>query len=312
MNILIIGTGGVGGYFGGKLALAGNKVIFVARGKHLEAIKEKGLVVKSLKGDFVIHPAIVTDNFSALAPPDLIILGVKAWQVKDIATEIKPILHDKTVILPLQNGVMVGEELSAVLGPKHVLGGLCRIFSKIEAPGVINHYGVDPEIVFGELNNEKTARILELQQNFVKSGFKATIPESIQTELWRKLILIGSGSLLALTRSSYGSVRENPETRTLMQNLLIEIYLVGKKSGARLEDDTVDKIMKYIDSYPYDSNTSLARDIWAEKPSEIEYQSGSVSVLGEKLGIQTPINTFIYHCLLPMERRAREKALGMK
>jgi 2-dehydropantoate 2-reductase len=309
MKIAIIGTGGVGGYFGGRLANAGNEVTFIARGEHADAIRKNGLVVKSINGDFVIIPAKVSGNIGNVEAPDLIILGIKAWQVQEVAREIKTIIGENTTVLPLQNGVMSPGELKDILGEKHVVGGLCRIFSKIDAPGVINHYGVDPEIVFGELNNEKTGRVLELQQTFVKSGFKATIPESIQTELWRKLILIGSGSLLALTRSSYGSVRENQETRILMQNLLNEIYQVGKKSGVRLEDDTIEKIMKYIDSYPYDSNTSLARDIWAEKPSEIEYQSGSVSILGEKLGVPTPVNTFVYHCLLPMEKRAREKAL---
>ncbi len=308
MKIAIIGTGGVGGYFGGRLAFAGNDVTFVARGEHAEAIRKNSLIVKSINGDFVVNPATVVGSASELKGPDLVILGIKAWQVKEMAHQLKSIIGENTIVLPLQNGVMAPGELTEILGEKHVIGGLCRIFSKIEAPGVINHYGVDPQIVFGELNNEKTARVLEIQQIFTKSGFKGTIPESIQTELWRKLVLIGSGALLALTRSPYGSVRENKETRVLLQNLLTEIYMVGQKSGAKLEDDTVEKIMNYIDSYPYDANTSLARDIWAEKPSEIEYQSGSVAMLGEKLGVPTPVNSFVYHCLLPMERRARERS----
>lgn len=307
MNILIIGTGGVGGYFGGKLAHARNQVTFVARGKHLEAIRENGLIVKSLKGDFKIHPANVTENISATGSPDLIILGIKAWQVKDLVKEIKPLLHHETIILPLQNGVMAGEELSQILGKKHVLGGLCRIFSKIEAPGVISHFGVEPEIVFGELDNRKTARIKHLREVFLKSDIKATIPEDIQTELWKKLMIIGSGGLLALTRSSYGGVRENPESRELMRKLLMEIHAVANKAGAHIEPGFVEKTMNYIDSYPYDSTTSLARDIWAEKPSEIEYQNGTISHFGEKFGIETPVNKFVYHCLLPMERRARGK-----
>lgn len=309
MNIAIIGTGGVGGYFGGKLAQAGNNVTFIARGEHLKAIRKNGLAVRSIKGDFVINPAKVTNKLSEIKSPDLIILGIKAWQIPEMALELKGIISDSTVVLPLQNGVMAPEELKSVLGEKHVLGGLCRIFSKIEAPGIVNHYGVEPEIVFGELNNQKTERIEKIRQIFTDANFKATVPEDIQTELWKKLILIGSGSLLALTRSSYGSVRANQETRVLMYSLITEICQVGQKAGARLSLDIVEKTMQYIDSYPYDSNTSLARDIWAGKPSEIEYQSGTVAILGEKLGVATPVNSFIYHCLLPMERRAREKAL---
>lgn len=155
MKIAIIGTGGVGGYFGGRLACAGNDVTFIARGEHADAIRKNGLIVKSINGDFVVKPAKVSSNIGEVEAPDLIILGIKAWQVKEVAREIKAIIGANTTVLPLQNGVMSPGELKDILGEKHVIAGLCRIFSKIEAPGVINHYGVDPEIVFGELNNEK-------------------------------------------------------------------------------------------------------------------------------------------------------------
>ncbi len=306
MKIAIIGTGGVGGYFGGKLAQAGNEVTFIARGEHLKSIRENGLIVKSIKGDFSIVPARVTDNIGEIESPDLIILGIKAWQVKEVAQELKIIIKENTTVLPLQNGVLASEELNTVINNQHVIGGLCRIFSKIEAPGVINHFGIEPEIVFGELDNTLTPRVKRILATLESSDIKASISQDIQTELWKKLMIIGCGGLLALTRSTYGGVRENKETREMMHSLLTEIYQVSEKAGAKIETTFVEKTMKYIDTYPYDATTSLARDIWAGKPSEIEYQNGTIAILGEKYGIETPVNKFIYNCLLPMERRARE------
>jgi len=306
MKIAIIGTGGVGGYFGGKLAQAGNEVTFIARGEHLKSIRENGLKVKSIKGDFSIVPARVTDNIGEIESPDLIILGIKAWQVKEVAQELKIIIKENTTVLPLQNGVLASEELNTVINNQHVIGGLCRIFSKIEAPGVINHFGIEPEIVFGELDNTLTPRVKRILATLENSDIKASISQDIQTELWKKLMIIGCGGLLALTRSTYGGVRENKETREMMHSLLTEIYQVSEKAGAKIETTFVEKTMKYIDTYPYDATTSLARDIWAGKPSEIEYQNGTIAILGEKYGIETPVNKFIYNCLLPMERRARE------
>jgi 2-dehydropantoate 2-reductase len=305
MNIAIIGTGGVGGYFGGKLAQAGNHVTFIARGEHLKAIRENGLQIKSIKGDFLIKPANVTDSIAEIVSPDLVILGVKAWQVKDIALQLKQVIKPDTTVLPFQNGVLAHEELLEVLQPQQVIAGLCRIFSKIEAPGVINHFGVEPEIVFGEVDNSKTPRVENLHKVFESAGITSNIAGDILTELWKKLMIIGSGGLLALTRSTYGEVRENKETRELMHLLLQEIFQVSAKAGAHIEPQFVDKTMNYIDTYPYDAATSLARDIWSGKPSEIEYQNGTVARMGEKLGVSVPVNKFVYHCLLPMERKSR-------
>ncbi|NJK94186.1 MAG: 2-dehydropantoate 2-reductase [Bacteroidales bacterium] len=306
MNITIIGTGGVGGYFGGKLAQAGNNVTFIARGEHLKQIREKGLQIKSIKGDFLIKPAMATDNISEIDTPELVILGVKAWQVKDIAVQLKPLIKENTIVLPLQNGVLAADELLAVLQPNQVLAGLCRIFSKIEAPGIINHFGVEPEIVFGEMNNGINPNVEKLQKTLESAHIKSKIAGDIRTELWKKLMIIGSGGLLALTRTTYGEIRENSETRELMRVLLKEIYEVALADGAKIEIDFTEKTMAYIDTYPYDATTSLARDICAGKPSEIDYQNGTVARLGEQFKVGVPLNSFVYSCLLPLERKARK------
>jgi 2-dehydropantoate 2-reductase len=305
MKIAIIGTGGVGGYFGGKMANAGYDVSFLARGKHLEAIRENGLQIKSIKGDFKITNVHATDTLQEIGIADLILLSVKAWQIKDFARELPYIIHENSLILPLQNGILVAEELSEFVPKENILGGLCRIISKIDAPGVINHFGVEPTIVFGELDNKKTARVERIKTLFDKSGFNSRVADDIQAELWKKFISICVSGLLAITKSTYGEIRELPQTRKMMIDLLTEIYILSQKVGINLEHDFIEKTVSYIDTFPYDSTSSLARDVWEGKPSEIEYQNGTVVKLSDKYGLESPINRFVYNCILPMERRAR-------
>ena len=156
MKIAVIGTGGIGGYFGGRIANAGYDVTFVARGEHLKAIRKNGLIVNSIEGDFKINPVKITDNLHDLKESDLVILGVKAWQVKETSNVLKNVLHENATVLPLQNGISSYDEASSELGKERVLCGLCRIISMIEAPGIIKHFAIEPTIVFGEKNNIHT------------------------------------------------------------------------------------------------------------------------------------------------------------
>jgi 2-dehydropantoate 2-reductase len=307
MKIAIIGTGGVGGYFGGKLAKAGYDVTFLARGEHLSAIQKNGLIVKSILGDFKIYPAKVTDIIDTIGLTDLVILGVKAWQVKDISTELFSIIKKDTTILPLQNGVMASEELMENIRNVNIIGGLCRIISKIEAPGVINHFGLEPSILFGELDNTGTERIDLIKAMFDNAGISSKISEDITADLWKKFIGICVSGLLAVTKTTYGELRELKETRQLMIELVNEIYVLSQQLWIRIESDFVGKMISVIDSYPYESTSSLTRDVWDGKPSEIEYQNGTVVRLGEKFGVDTPVNRFVYNSILPMEMKARKK-----
>ena len=305
MKIVIIGTGGVGGYFGGKLAEAGEDVTFVARGEHFKKINSSGLKVKSWKGDFEIKPAKVVQNISELKNPDLILLGIKSWQVSGVAEEIKNILSEKTIVQPMQNGVLAAEELKQVLPEQNVINGLCWIFSKIENPGIINHMSSEPVITFGECNNEKTERVQKLEQLYLNAGIKTILADDIDVALWKKFILICLSGLCAVANSAHGPLRELPETREMMINLLEEVYQVGKASGVNLQENVVEKTMKAVDNMDYNATSSLTRDVWEGKPSEIEYQNGTVVKLGKKLGIPVPVNTFVYNCLLPQEIKAR-------
>lgn len=305
MKIAIIGTGGVGGYFGAKLVQAGYDVTFVARGKHLEMIQNNGLIVKSILGDFKVENLKATDKISEIDNPDLIIVGVKAWQIKEIRDDIKLILKNETVVLPLQNGVLATGELSEKIDRKNILGGLCRIISKIDSPGVIHHIGVTPTIVFGELDRTKTERIDKIQNIFKNAEIETKVSEDIEADLWRKFISICVSGLLAVSNTTYGELRSIKETRQLMIDLLNEIFLLSQKIGVNIETDFVDKTVSFIDTFPYDSTSSLTRDVWDKKPSEIEYQNGTVVRFGEKYGIKTPINRFVYNCIIPNELKAR-------
>ena len=307
MNIAVIGTGGVGGYFGGKLAKAGNNVTFVARGEHKKALIKNGLVVKSFMGDFHIpHPNVV-DHIGALNQPDLIIPAVKAWQVRKTGTELKSVIHPESIILPMQNGILAANELAEEVERKHILGGLCRIISKIESPGIINHLAINPSITFGELDKTHTERLKKIHKLFHDAGIDSHISKDIEADLWKKFIGICVGGLLAVTRSDYGTLRSLPQTRLMMVELLNEIFILALNSGVTIKDDFVDKTMAAIDSFPPDSTTSLARDIWEGKPSELEYQNGTVVKLANKLNVDVPINSFIYNCILPMEIKSRKK-----
>ena len=309
MKIAIIGAGGIGGYFGAKLVRAGFDVTFLARGEHLKAILTKGLTIKSILGDFKVENLKATDKITDILEPDLIILGVKAWQIKEIRDDLNSISHPNTLILPLQNGVLAATELAEKIDKTKIIGGLCRIISKIESPGVINHFGVTPHVIFGELDTSKTERILEVQKLFEAAGIESKISEDIEADLWKKFITICVSGLLAVSNTTYGELRELKETRQLMIDLFMEIYSLSQKIGVEIESDFVEKTVSFIDTLPYESTASLTRDIRESKPSELEYQNGTVVRLGEKYGIETPINQFVYKCLLPNELKVRRKDL---
>jgi len=307
MKIAIIGTGGVGGYFGGKIAKAGFDVTFLARAQNLKIMKANGLTVKSILGDFNVTPVKVTDNIQDIGESDLIILAVKAWQIKEIAAELKSIVGENSMILPLQNGVLAVDELREFFGEKNIISGLCQIFSKIESPGVVNHFGVIPKIIFGEVDSSTSGRIQKIKELFDSSGISSEIAVDITAALWKKFIPICVSGLLAVSKTSYGELRELPETRQMMVDLLNEIYWLSQKIGIQIEPDFVGKAVAFINTFPYETTSSLTRDVWEGKPSEIEYQNGTVVRLGNQYGIDTPINRFVYNCILPMELKARRR-----
>lgn len=306
MNIVVIGAGAVGGYFGGKLVQAGFDVTFIARGKTHQAIKVNGLKVKSISGDFHVYPKVI-ENITEINNPDLIILGVKSWQIKDVAKMIKPVLKEKTMVLPLQNGADNIDTLLSVLDQQNVIAGFCKIVSKVEIPGVINHFAYKPEIVFGEYNNKQTKRIKALKTVFKNAEINNTIPEDINLDIWKKFLFITTVSGVgALTRSVFGVMREDNNIRQIMYQTANEIVAIANAKGINLTNSDVEMLLKVVDNLDYNTTASMQRDIMEGRPSELENFNGYIVKMGKKLHIITPVNSFIYHCLLPMEKKARK------
>ena len=305
MNIVVVGAGGVGGYFGGMLAKAGFDVTFLVRGKTLQAIKNNGLQVKSVFGDFVVQ-SNATDRYEDLESPDLIILGVKSWQIEDIAKKLKPQINENTMILPLQNGADNADRLREILPNKNVLAGLCKIVSKIESPGVIHHFGYEPEIIFGEYDDAKTERMEQLKKTFDTAGFKNTWSKNIHLDIWKKFLFIATVSGMgAITRSPFGVMREDKNIRELLYQTANEIVAIANVKGIDLTNEHVEMALGVVDRLDYSTTASMQRDFMAGRPSELENFNGYIVKQGKELHIATPVNRFTYYCLLPMERAVR-------
>ncbi|WP_372916701.1 ketopantoate reductase family protein [Salegentibacter sp.] len=306
MNIIIFGIGGVGGYFGGKLAQAGFEVTMIARGKHLEAIRQNGLEVESINGNFKVKPKLATDNLAEIPVPDFVILGVKSWQIREVAKQLKPIISAETMVLPLQNGADNVEKLLEILQKKNVLAGLCHIVSFVEKPGKIKHVSFEPRITFGEIDNSESKRIQELKSVFDKAGITSFNPDNIQLEIWKKFLFITTISGLGgLTRVSIDKIRESDYLYELLQKTAQEIKLVANAKGIPLVEGHLEKAFEIIQKQPPGTTASTQRDIMAGRPSELENFNGFIVKEAKKLKISTPVNKMIYECLLPMEREAR-------
>lgn len=308
MRIAIFGAGGVGGYFGARLAQAGQEVIFIARGDHLSAIRTCGLRINSFLGNFTLNPVCATSDPKEIGLVDFLIVSVKSWQIRDAIPEIRLLVGSHTLVLPLCNGIDHINTLVDNLGVSHVLGGLCRISSYIEAPGIIHHVaGVTPYVALGTLDNQPDERCLELLNAFSVAGVKAEIPPDIQAAMWEKFIFIcGISGMGSLTRVPVGILRTIPETRQLLLRDLDEIHQVSKAMQINLPGDIVNRTIGFIDKISPDVIPSMQRDIIAQKPSELEHQPGTVVKYGKRTGIPTPINEVIYYALLPQERLARK------
>lgn len=306
MRIAIFGAGSVGGYFGGRLSQAGEDVVFIARGEHLSAMQEHGLRVKSINGDFVVQPIHATDDPSKIGKVDMILVGVKAWQVTEAAEAMRPMIGPETFVLPLQNGLEAPAQLSEILGDQRVLGGLCGLFCYVAGPGHIVHAGTDPFVKFGEQDNLRSQRVELLLDTFVRAGVNAEIPTNIQVAMWMKFLLITVWSGMgAVTRSPVGIWRNLPETRRIAEKSLHEIIAVAAARDIALPEDALQMTMRMYDGLAPQSTASLQRDIVEGRPSELEAQIGAVVRFGQEDDVATPQHTFIYHSLLPMELRAR-------
>jgi 2-dehydropantoate 2-reductase len=305
MRIAIFGTGGAGGYFGARLAQAGEDVVFIARGRHLQAIRDHGLHVDAPKGSFVVSTQ-ATDNPADAGVVDVVIVGVKAWQVPEAAHAIKPMLGRETVVLPLQNGVEAASQLEAVVGRSRVLGGLCGTVSFVVGPGRIRSVGETNFVKFGELRGSVSERAEGLKEMFLRAGIRAEIPHDIHAALWEKFLFVVSwGGVGAVARAPIGVLRQLPETRLMLEQAMREIFDVARARHIELHQEIVAKTMAFVDSLAPDATTSLQRDIADGKPSELEAWNGAVVRLGRESGVTTPLHSILYSCLRPLALLAR-------
>jgi 2-dehydropantoate 2-reductase len=306
MKIAVIGAGGVGGYFGGRLAQAGIDTTFLARGKTLEALREHGLRVDSINGDFTLDDVQATDDPSEAGVCDAILLTVKAWQIPDVARTLGPMLGQDTLVVPLENGIDAPDVLVPIIGREHVAGGLCAIVSFIVAPGHIRHAAFDPMVMFGEFDNRRSERIERLRAAFERAGVTAQVPPDIQHSMWTKFLFIAVMSGVgALTRVPIGTWRSIPEVRELVTAGLQEVVALAKTRGIDLGDDAVEKTWQRYDAMTPASTSSLQRDVMEGKPSELDAQLGAIVRLAEHARVPVPVTSMLYHCLLPQERLAR-------
>jgi 2-dehydropantoate 2-reductase len=306
MKIAVIGAGAVGGYFGGRLALAGNDVVFLVRGKTLEALRSGPLRVKSINGDFEVRVRATSDP-AEIDATEAVLVAVKAWQVPEAAAAIGKMRAENSLVIPLQNGMEAPEQLAAVLGTDVVAGGLCRIVAKAIGPGKIDHYWAEPSVAFGELaplrNRE---RLAQLRAAFVTANVRCEMPADIATAMWEKFLFIAPwGSLASLTQSPIGPIRSTPGLRARLVAGLQEVAQIARADGKDFGAESVAKTLAILDRLPEATTSSMQRDIMAGRPSELEAQTGAIVRLGRKTGMPTPAHDAIYAELLPLERRAR-------
>lgn len=307
MRIAIYGAGAVGGYFGGRLAQAGNAVTFIARGATLDALQTQGLQVESIAGDFTVQPVHAAADPTTVGVVDLVIVAVKAWQVPDVAATLAPLIGANTLILPLQNGVEAPDQLAAVVGREQVLGGTCVIVAEVVAPGHIRHGGAQPTVNIGALDNRRTERIEAVRHGFAQcQGVTVNVVDDIIVALWQKFMIIAPWSGLgAVTRMPIYNICRQPDTHALLKATIAELAAVARAQGVALPPTASADTLARLEGLGPGLLASMQRDIMQGRPSELEAQTGAVVRLGQAAGVATPVNSFIYASLLLLEQQAR-------
>ena len=295
MKIIMMGSGGVGGFFGGRLAQAGCDVSFVARGAHLEALRSRGLTIENeAQGDIHVPDVKVTDDPASLGVADVVILSVKLWDTEAAARAIRPIVGPHTGVLSLQNGVVKDDILRRVFDPAQVMGGVCYVATHIARPGVIEQVGAMQRIVVGEYDGRTSDRARRLHEALLKSGVNAELSSDVRRAIWEKYVfLVGLSATTTTMRSTIGPIRENPRTRAFLHDIMREVVAVGRAQGVALPEDYADQRLAFADTVPATMTSSMHHDLERGNRLEVEWLSGGVVMLGEQAGVPTPCNRAI-------------------
>ena len=300
MRIAVIGAGGIGGIYGAALARAGADVTFVARGRHLAAMREQGLRVEGDRVETHIRPVLATDDPASIGVVDYVLSCVKLWDVESTGEQIRPIVGPQTAVVPLQNGIDAAERLIPILGHEAVMSGTAFVTGAIVAPGVIRQTGTYQRMTFGEIDGSASTRGERLRDLCAMAGFEGVLSPDIRVPIWDKFILlVPLSGLNALTRLPLAKWRDDPDLLALYEASLRETVAVGLAEGVRLPPDTVGQTLAMMRSMPAYHTTSMGNDLLRGNRLELPWFAGKVVELGRSHGIPTPANTFIYTALKP-------------
>jgi 2-dehydropantoate 2-reductase len=298
MKIAIVGAGGVGGYFGARLAASGEQVHFIARGAHLEAIQNNGLQVYSANGDILVKPARATSSPASVGPVDVVVIAVKLWSTEQAVQDAAPLVGPNTAVLSFQNGVVAVDTIAKIYGDQRTLGGVAQIAAVIEKPGVIRHTGTMAVLIVGELDGKPSTRAQRFVDACKRAGIDAHLSDDIRKSIWEKYsFLVAASAMTGLTRLPLGAVREDPDTRALAAQIMSEVAAVGKAMGVRLDADLVEKLLKRLDGLPRGMVASMLGDLERGNRLELPWLSGGVVQMGKELKVPTPANAFIVAAL---------------
>jgi 2-dehydropantoate 2-reductase len=299
MRIAIVGSGGVGGYFGGRLAHAGVDVSFIARGEHLEALRTRGLRIESPNGDIHLPHVNATDDPSTLGAIDVVFFTVKLYDTESAARLLPALVGEETVVVPFQNGVESIEMLSRAVGRPHVAGGAVYIWAFISEPGVIRHTTMD-RMIFGELDGARTPRLERLLDACRAAGFQATLSGQIEVDIWTKFVHLSAFSgMTTVTRSPVGPVRDDPDLWAMSQAAVMESIAVARAKGVALPPAIFHDIVAAVQNLPPQVKSSMLQDLERGRRLELPWLSGAVARLGREVGVDTPIHHFITTVLAP-------------
>ena len=298
MKIVVMGSGGVGGYFGARLAASGADVTFIARGGHLQAMQRDGLKLLSANGDLTLKPVKATDDISSIGHADLVMIAVKLWSTDDAAQSIAPLMGPNSAVVSWQNGVVAEDILIKHYGNERVIGGVSNIAALIEAPGVIRHNGTMARLIFAELDGKPSKRIDAFAALCKQANIDHVVSDDITRAIWQKFIFLASFSgMTCATRLPICPVRSDPETRAMLKAALEEVVAIGRAKGVSLPNDQAEQSLAWADNLPPTMVASMLGDLNRGNRLELSWLSGNVVKLGEELGIATPVHKFIYTVL---------------
>ena len=312
MNVLVMGSGAVGGYYGGVLRHAGNEVTFVARGDHLAAIRERGLRVESVtSGSFTVE-ADATDRPAASLRPELVLLCVKGYDNAAAIELLRPVVGEGATVLTLQNGIGSGAQLADAFGQDRVMLGVTYVDAALKGPGQIAEFGGHSRLVFGEADGRKTDRALAIRDTLSDAGVRVELTSDVEAALWRKFLFICAWSgMICVTRSPMSQILASPATERMTSDVLREVQSVAAARGIELLDSEVEAAMQSFRDAGEDSVSSMFIDLQAGKPLEIDVLNGAVARMGTEAGVATPVNDFISACLaLPHQSALAARAGG--